>query len=57
MADEIKPKTETQVESCPIASGKDVSGEHWRFCLQCGHELIKINVNILTKSEYCHITP
>jgi hypothetical protein len=34
--------------ACPISSGQEVSGEHWRFCLQCGHELVKINVCILT---------
>jgi len=24
-------------ESCPADNS---SGEHWRYCLQCGHELI-----------------
>jgi hypothetical protein len=25
---------------CSTPSGKNISGEHWRFYLQCGHELI-----------------
>ena len=33
-------KDNEQVKSCPESSGENVSGEHWRFCPQCGHELI-----------------
>ncbi len=52
MADEIKPKTETQEETCPIAVSKNISGEHWRFCLQCGHELI--NEKCKLRCPRCH---
>jgi hypothetical protein len=34
-----KPESK-ETDSCPVPSGKDISGEHWRFCPQCGHELI-----------------
>jgi len=27
-------------DSCTTPFDKDTSGEHWRFCPQCGHELI-----------------
>ena len=27
-------------DACPVASGANISGEHWRYCRQCGHELI-----------------
>jgi hypothetical protein len=26
-------------EACPTSS-QNISGGHWRYCLQCGHELI-----------------
>jgi len=52
MADEIKTKTEAPAEACPIAAGKDISGEHWRFCLQCGHELI--NEKCKLRCPRCH---
>ncbi len=52
MADEIKPETDAQAEACPIAAGKDISGEHWRFCLQCGHELI--NEKCKLRCPRCH---
>jgi hypothetical protein len=28
------------IDVCSTSSDKTVSGEHWRFCPQCGHELI-----------------
>jgi len=52
MADEIKPETDAQAEVCQIAAGKDISGEHWRFCLQCGHELI--NEKCKLRCPRCH---
>jgi hypothetical protein len=35
-------KTEALVsgEVCPAPSDKNIPGEHWRYCPQCGHELI-----------------
>jgi hypothetical protein len=39
-------------DSCTVASGKDTSGEHWRFCLRCGHELI--NEKCKLRCPRCH---
>jgi hypothetical protein len=35
-------KTEAPVSGgvCPAPSDKNISGEHWRYFLRCGHELI-----------------
>ncbi len=33
--------TGAETGACPAASD-NISGEHWRWCPQCGHELIKI---------------
>ena len=52
MADEIKSETEVQADSCLIAASKDISGEHWRFCLRCGHELI--NEKCKLRCPRCH---
>jgi hypothetical protein len=38
--------------ACPISSGQEVSGEHWRFCLQCGHELV--NEKCKLRCPRCH---
>jgi len=43
------PKTDTE-ESCPVSN--NVSGEHWRYCLQCGHELI--NEKCKLRCPRCH---
>jgi len=40
-----------QADACPASSGT-VSGEHWRFCLQCGHELI--NEKCKLRCPRCH---
>ncbi len=40
-----------QNEACRLESG-DVSGEHWRFCPQCGHELI--NEKCKLRCPRCH---
>jgi len=37
-------------EICPL--GSDNSGEHWRYCLQCGHELI--NEKCKLRCPRCH---
>jgi len=34
------------------SSDKNISGEHWRFCLQCGHELI--NEKCKLRCPRCH---
>jgi len=33
-------KDNEQVKIYPASSGKNISGEHWRFCPRCGYELI-----------------
>jgi len=40
-----------ETDACP-ASAQNVSGEHWRFCLQCGHELI--NEKCKLRCPRCH---
>ena len=37
--------------ACPLSS-PDNSGEHWRYCLQCGHELI--NEKCKLRCPNCH---
>jgi hypothetical protein len=37
---------------CPAPSGKNISGEHWRWCPQCGHELI--NEKCKLRCPRCH---
>jgi hypothetical protein len=39
MSDRKAKTTGAETDACP-ASSKEVSGEHWRWCPQCGHELI-----------------
>ena len=41
-----------EFDACPAPSGKNISGEHWRFCLQCGHELI--NEKCKLRCPRCH---
>jgi hypothetical protein len=38
-------------DSCPTPS-ENTSGEHWRFCPQCGHELI--NEKCKLRCPRCH---
>jgi len=38
--------------TCPAPSDKNISGEHWRFCPQCGHELI--NEKCKLRCPRCH---
>jgi NADH pyrophosphatase NudC (nudix superfamily) len=40
-----------QDSSC-LASSANISGEHWRFCPQCGHELI--NEKCKLRCPRCH---
>jgi hypothetical protein len=44
--------TATTTDACPAPSAKSISGEHWRFCLQCGHELI--NEKCKLRCPRCH---
>jgi len=37
---------------CPAPVEKIISGEHWRFCLHCGHELI--NEKCKLRCPRCH---
>jgi len=37
-------------DNCPL--GSDISGEHWRYCLQCAHELI--NEKCKLRCPRCH---
>jgi Zn finger protein HypA/HybF involved in hydrogenase expression len=46
-----KPAKEVPGESCPISSAEN-HGEHWRYCLQCGHELI--NEKCKLRCPNCH---
>jgi hypothetical protein len=52
-----KPKQMTTtdqagIDACPASSTKDISGEHWRYCPQCGHELI--NEKCKLRCPRCH---
>jgi hypothetical protein len=49
-----QPKTEAPVsgEVCPAPFDKNISGEHWRYCPQCGHELI--NEKCKLRCPRCH---
>jgi hypothetical protein len=35
-----KKKPPVSDQACTAPAQEDVSGEHWRYCPQCGHELI-----------------
>jgi NADH pyrophosphatase NudC (nudix superfamily) len=39
-------------DACPEPPDKNISGEHWRFCPQCGHELI--NEKCKLRCPRCH---
>jgi Zn finger protein HypA/HybF involved in hydrogenase expression len=39
-------------DACPAPADKNISGEHWRFCPQCGHELI--NEKCKLRCPRCH---
>jgi len=52
MAGELKPNNDTKDDACPISTSSDLPGEHWRFCLQCGHELI--NEKCKLRCPRCH---
>jgi uncharacterized paraquat-inducible protein A len=39
-------------DACPAPSDQNISGEHWRYCPQCGHELI--NEKCKLRCPRCH---
>jgi hypothetical protein len=41
-----------EINACSAPSSQNISGEHWRFCLQCGHELI--NEKCKLRCPRCH---
>jgi hypothetical protein len=41
-----------KINTCTVPADKNISGEHWRFCLQCGHELI--NEKCKLRCPRCH---
>jgi hypothetical protein len=45
-----QPKSKTEKPIAP--SGENISGEHWRFCPRCGHELI--NEKCKLRCPRCH---
>jgi hypothetical protein len=45
-----QPEQEPESASCPIESAG--TGEHWRYCLRCGHELI--NERCKLRCPKCH---
>ena len=44
-------KGTTRTDVC-VTSPKNISGEHWRYCPQCGHELI--NEKCKLRCPRCH---
>jgi hypothetical protein len=51
MSDQKPKMTVVETAACP-ASPNDVIGKHWRFCPQCGHELI--NEKCKLRCPRCH---
>jgi hypothetical protein len=48
-----EPKTTgAETDACPAPADKNISGEHWRYCPQCGHELI--NEKCKLRCPRCH---
>jgi len=49
---DLRDQNEFSDSACPAPSDKNISGEHWRFCPQCGHELI--NEKCKLRCPRCH---
>jgi len=47
----LQAKTKSS-DACPAPLDKNISGEHWRFCPQYGHELI--NEKCKLRCPRCH---
>jgi len=45
------PEASNPGDACPLDS-EDRTGEHWRYCLRCGHELI--NEKCKLRCPRCH---
>ena len=43
---------ETEMDACRLPSDGAISGEHWRYCPLCGHELI--NEKCKLRCLRCH---
>jgi hypothetical protein len=51
MSDQKQNASGTEMDVCPTPANS-IAGEHWRFCLQCGHELI--NEKCKLRCPRCH---
>jgi Zn finger protein HypA/HybF involved in hydrogenase expression len=45
-------KSASSPDACPAPSSENISGEHWRFCLQCGQEVITVKCKL--RCPRCH---
>ncbi|MEJ0090441.1 MAG: hypothetical protein WDM80_11950 [Limisphaerales bacterium] len=52
MVKDANPSFDSTNDACHASSDKKISGEHWRYCLQCGHELI--NEKCKLRCPRCH---
>jgi rubrerythrin len=52
MSDQKAKTTVDETGVRPTPSDKNISGEHWRYCPQCGHELI--NEKCKLRCPRCH---
>jgi hypothetical protein len=51
MPDPVPNFSRAEPDACPATAG-NIAGEHWRYCLQCGHELI--NEKCKLRCPRCH---
>ena len=51
ISDRKAKTTGAGTDACPTSSG-NISGAHWRWCPQCGHELI--NEKCKLRCPRCH---
>lgn len=51
-SEQQKVKLPASADVCATAGNEDTSGEHWRFCPRCGHELI--NEKCKLRCPRCH---
>jgi Zn finger protein HypA/HybF involved in hydrogenase expression len=52
MDHEQKSRMAEKPVACSVVLDANNSGEHWRFCLRCGHELI--NEKCKLRCPRCH---
>ncbi len=48
----IQKFPQNEAASCNLESSENIPGEHWRYCLQCGHELV--NEKCKLRCPRCH---